>query len=958
MNTKAWRLIGAISMVWMAIDVPLMAATAVWTNTVDGSSGPWTAAGNWNNASYPGQSATGESAFLTNAVSGVYTAKVDSVVPNSISQLVIRNAGAGAAWLIVTNGSLTNSGALTCGAGGRIVVDSSGQLSSGAKAIIEDPVGASIVNGGVWSNTAATANMVIGDTLSYGQMRIRSGGKVYSGGDNTTAGRNMIGNNATALSNTVVVADSGSLWQAAGDISVGYKGLAGNSLIISNGGTVVCGGTNSVGLFSSNSFMLVSDSGSLFSNVVDTAVGWNGGTNRVVVSNGAAFYVGRNLYLGGAYSSTTPGPAANSILFSDLGTTATLVNAVYIGKYGGGGDSITISNGAKYFGMNTINIGSTAGVLDESVTVTGNGSLLTNNNGGASLFIGVYGGRARLTVSDGARVLCNHAVAMGANSSAATNNSLVVTNGSTLFGLSSTIGQMGGSNSVWVGGYNTQLSAPSLWVVGGLFLGANNGVGSNQVIIAQGGILTNSYIMIGKGTASHNALRVNGGSVISTGGGACYIGSGNSGSSTVGGTNNTITISSNGYMDMGAFGFVIGNSTNGLPGVSNAVNVTSGVLTNVCRSAYNMVIGGCPGADYNSINAGSGGALYMNAGRMNIGAWTNAAGGNSNVLSMANGAIKIDADSYIGSVSTGNTATISGTAVWNGGGSRIYVGYGAAVGNSLSVNGGILSNVSLVVGTNSVAGANNSVSVTGAGLIEANSLVAMSGNTITNVGGIYQFTTTNMTVSGSVGVSGGAVSFRNLVGADINANSGSGPLASVAFSGNNAFRLNNATNQMAAASPQTYAFRPGAAPVYAGLELVSGRTAYTNGDVTVAAGSWLTFSNTTAVMWGNVTNGGTLTVTNSSVTFKQSLVLSNGCAMTLDTNTIEVTGNLVLPTSATVTITGPLAQQDQAVLFHTTGSIIGSVGGWSVTPDNHYIAVRSNNLMLMPARKGLMFIVE
>ena len=155
-----------------------------------------------------------------------------------------------------------------------------------------------------------------------------------------------------------------------------------------------------------------------------------------------------------------------------------------------------------------------------------------------------------------------------------------------------------------------------------------------------------------------------------------------------------------------------------------------------------------------------------------------------------------------------------------------------------------------------VAGAsNNTILITG-GLLEAATLACPNGggNIISNAGGVYQFTPATAIVittnGGPVVLNGGTLSFRNFAGAsggtsvDVRGNQTGTALTNMTFTtgGQNAFRLNNATN---ATTGQSYTFNSGlGATNYVRLELVSGTTCYRGGSATIGSGGSLLVSNT------------------------------------------------------------------------------------------------------------------
>jgi hypothetical protein len=254
------------------------------------------------------------------------------------------------------------------------------------------------------------------------------------------------------------------------------------------------------------------------------------------------------------------------------------------------------------------------------------------------------------------------------------------------------------------------------------------------------------------------------------------------------------------------------------------------------------------------------------------------------------------------------------------------------------------------------------------GILEATNLTtgAGVGNLITNSGGIYQFTTatptitTNNNAGGSIAINGGVIAFRDVTNVNVKGNWAGTQLTNMTFYGtNNAFQLNNSSGT------NTYWFDAitGAATNYAGLEMVSGKTAYTNGSVTIGTNGWLTFSNTTAIMWGAVTNYGRMTFNNSSVTFSNSngLVLNSSPNLTMiwaSNSSVSVNGTLDLPASMVFSNSQPITPGTTVPLSLSATTINGSAGGWTVYPTSHRVVKSGNSLVLEPRLPGFLFYVK
>ncbi len=237
-------------------------------------------------------------------------------------------------------------------------------------------------------------------------------------------------------------------------------------------------------------------------------------------------------------------------------------------------------------------------------------------------------------------------------------------------------------------------------------------------------------------------------------------------------------------------------------------------------------------------------------------------------------------------MSSGNSNTFvvaNGGTVVGYGGSIVIGGVGpndsgpAGTGNVLRVTGPgsqVISAASFYAGRGPDA-KDNRIEVLDGGLIEIgdggglkirqNSETggtSAGGNVITNSGGIYQFgsaTPLVYTNDGAIYISDGTISFRAITNANVKGNWSGSDIRKFRWSGNNAFRLNNATN---AATGQDYVFGAGlGATNYVRLDLMNG-SLYRGGAVTVAAGGSLVVSNGVSAIASNLTlqTGGTLAV--------------------------------------------------------------------------------------------------
>jgi T5SS/PEP-CTERM-associated repeat protein/autotransporter-associated beta strand protein len=170
----------------------------------------------------------------------------------------------------------------------------------------DNTVAALTFQGGSTLTVYNTLNVTNGNfTVSNGLAKVTNGTLATPGdfnklGAGTLAllGAAQIGNNAVIDAGTLIV--EGNV-NAAGDLTVGYQG-SGNSLVISNSGTVA-GYNGSIGTTAtaSNNSVLVTGTGSAWTNTFDLFVGYDGSSNSLVISDGGSV-VSSNGYIGANWS--------------------------------------------------------------------------------------------------------------------------------------------------------------------------------------------------------------------------------------------------------------------------------------------------------------------------------------------------------------------------------------------------------------------------------------------------------------------------------------------------------------------------------------------------------------------------------------------------------------------------------------------------------------------------------
>ena len=283
--------------------------------------------------------------------------------------------GSGALW--------TNDGSLCIGYAGpasQLSISDSGKIFCGAGIL-------------GYADTSTNNSVVVtdpGTTWFAGSLSVGGGGSgnqlTIANGARVISDVSYVGLYSWSGSNTVLVTDSGSVWSNSSYVYVGTGG-SGNQLAILNGG-VVC---DTLGCLSLDSRGLVSGHGSVWSNSSDLRVEGSGvqlditRTGRVFSANGyLGYYQPGN---GSGVLVADPGSAWNNDL--DL----------WIG-YQGGGYYLAITNGAM-----VDNSDGHVGYFDSSssntVVVAGAGSVWSNRG---TLYMGQFGPGNQLTVINGAKV--------------------------------------------------------------------------------------------------------------------------------------------------------------------------------------------------------------------------------------------------------------------------------------------------------------------------------------------------------------------------------------------------------------------------------------------------------------------------------------------------------------------------------------------------------------------------
>jgi len=809
------------------------------------------------------------------------------------------SAGPNANTLTVTNATVTSK-SLYIGFGGGnsntvTVLANTLWNAGGVGWLAMSTVGDTLtVNGGVLTNFTRFYINGANDTVT-----LTNGAQLFNVTGTTFP--NRLGESATSSSNTVNVL-AGSLWADTTGQGLTISPIVGevSNLVLVNGGTysnvssVTIGGSTS-GLIvtngravvhglqdaGANDFITILSNGTLAATIASSAISLNGG-GTMTVDGGTVTGFGNGVSLGGT---------GNNLLVTNGGQLL----------LPGGGVTLSGVSNTMNFANATIASGNLSiSGTNNSLGVTGT----TTWNGNASqFFIGTDSTTPgnRLTISGATVTNFNRFLLRGVN------NTVTLTNTGQLF-----INWGGTAGGIGLGA--TDSSNTLRVLAGGNYSDGNNftisgGGGVSNLVLVSGGTFTNTGTLGINGAAS--GLLVTNGKVFVK---ALTL---------AGATTDFITVLANATLAASSSAF-------------NTFTIGGGVLTINGGTLTGFSSGGTVTGTGNSLQVINGGQLLGNGGLLVTGL--------SNTVTVANATVTGGSLTVGG---TGNLVSVLTGGTWSVQGSSLTVGSGAATGNVLLIDGGNVVGVSqLTVGTttNSVG---NSVLVRNGGLLEANvlsNLVGGTGNTISNVGGIYQFTTNAPGIApngtGNIAINNGTISFRAITNANIYGNWGGATgsqLTNMAFAGANTFMLNAASNTASGVS-QTYTFDTGrGATNYVNLALVNGQTVYRNGDVTIGTGGSMLVSNTSATLTGLVTNNGTAGVVNSSASFNKGLVNAGTVAI----QNATISGGITNLIGGTIQGSGTMTGGN---LFNA--GTLSLAGGQTLTLNNLTLTSTANSVLL------------
>ena len=240
-------------------------------------------------------------------------------------------------------------------------------------------------------------------------------------------------------------------------------------------------------------------------------VGTNGAYNALIVTNAGCFIVTGYSYIGSSAVSSN-----NNAWVTGPGSVWSNGSYLYVGN-AGSFNSLTIANGGRVIDYLNGVIGNLASSSNNSVLVTGTGSVWSNSiSSGAFTEVGGTGSFNRLTIANGGWVY-DYGGSIGANA-LSSNNTVIVTDFGSVWTNSSGlyVGDEGSGNSLII--TNGGVVSDN---VGGLSVSASSS--NNTAFVAgAGSVWSNSSIFFVGGGASGNSLTIaNSGQVFNSVG---YIG--------------------------------------------------------------------------------------------------------------------------------------------------------------------------------------------------------------------------------------------------------------------------------------------------------------------------------------------------------------------------------------------------------------------------------------------------
>jgi T5SS/PEP-CTERM-associated repeat protein len=276
------------------------------------------------------------------------------------------------------------------------------------------------------SNTVFSSGAAnIGSTSSFNHMLNTNGALI-------TGGFAVLGEYPGAHSNSLVLSGVGSKWLQTG-CSLGATGAC-NRVVVSDGAEF--SGSRLFVSFdraSTNNEVVVTGVGSTWNNSQGLRLGFIGGGNRLVISNGGRLVNADDAFVGYSLSSSN-----NEMLVTGIGSVCSNQLDLHVGE-SGSGNRLVITNGGRVESQSGL-IGQSLSSSNNEAIVTGPGSEWSNRD---SLDVGASAGN-RLVVRDGATVSAGNLISLG--DSSGSNNGRILVDGGTLRAINGLLNVRGGTN--------------------------------------------------------------------------------------------------------------------------------------------------------------------------------------------------------------------------------------------------------------------------------------------------------------------------------------------------------------------------------------------------------------------------------------------------------------------------------------------------------------------------------
>jgi T5SS/PEP-CTERM-associated repeat protein len=256
----------------------------------------------------------------------------------------------------------------------------------------------------------------------------------------------------TGNSQTITISGTSSNWVGFGGYVVGSNTF-GDVLLIENGGVL----SNFDGIIgdlsaASNNTAIVTDSGSTWTNYQGLSIGASGAGNNLVISNGGIVWVGPAAITLGASAASS---SNNTVTVTGTGSALTNNSDLYVG-YFGKANRMTISAGGAVHD-NTGYVGDNAS-SSNVVTITGPGSVWTHDGvgrtGGGLMVFGESSTGNQMTTTNGGALYTSNLII--GNATASSSNVVTVTGAGSVWSVSP--GQGAGDLEVGLGGPANQLT--------------------------------------------------------------------------------------------------------------------------------------------------------------------------------------------------------------------------------------------------------------------------------------------------------------------------------------------------------------------------------------------------------------------------------------------------------------------------------------------------------------------